>query len=228
MPIGEGYWVSPDGRVIEIYEHLAYVKEHPDEFGFTPEDLRPLTEEKKRREKTPGRERILKEAMRRGWIRVRRSPSMMPSFETWRVTDETLFRIAEAIRAASLVSAGESLRVTSVRDNFSEVMNAGDLMAGRVFRTNPRGFVVATMTMKTLLNKSDKEYLQGETEGWRRMGYLSYCRRKGRGPWTLLLGNWNWMEQKTMHPVREFKEEAESFAQSIADELDVDVEVVYR
>ena len=70
MPMGEGWWIAPDGEVIRIHEHLRYIEEHPERFGFTPEELKPRDEDERRR-RGVRRGRILREAFRRGFVRVR-------------------------------------------------------------------------------------------------------------------------------------------------------------
>jgi len=72
-----GYWISPSGEIIRVHDHFAYIREHPEQFGFQPDDPR-LTGRR-----TSGdfpnlkkfRDEIIIEAIRRNWIRVRLLPN---------------------------------------------------------------------------------------------------------------------------------------------------------
>jgi len=177
MALGQGYWLSPTGEIIEIYEHLNYVTNHLSDFGLTPESIMFTEDERALKQKGPAanRERILRDVIRRGWIRIRRAPSMTMSFETWRTTDEAMFRIGEAIQAAHLADRGENIRINSVRDETSELVNVGDLLAGRVFSANPEdpGFLVATFTPQGELYPTTLDFLARQAEEWRKKGVLS-------------------------------------------------------
>ena len=61
------------------------------------------------------RERVLSQAIRRGWIRLRRAPAMTPTFEVWRATDDALFRISEGIQSHGLADRGEIIRIIDHR-----------------------------------------------------------------------------------------------------------------
>lgn len=59
----EGYWISPDGDLVQVREHFDAVRDAPEAFGFTREAAAGWTRQ--------DRDRILREAILRGWIRVR-------------------------------------------------------------------------------------------------------------------------------------------------------------
>lgn len=223
MPIGEGFWIAPDGQLFQVYDHFSFVKEDPVRFGFTEEFIKSRPDEKRLKE--GARARVLTEAVRRGWIRVRRVPrGVSMIFEVWRITDETLFRIAEAIREKGIASRGENVRVQSVRDSAYETLNVGDMLKGAYFRANPRSFCRVEMKLGTDLTPSDVEFLRGEVEGFRANGQLAYLRRKGRGQWVLKVANWNWQTQHTPATKDKFTAEMGEYIASLEDELDIDVE----
>lgn len=94
MPIGEGYWISPMGELVEISEHFEFVRENPELFGFTSAQM------KKYFGVTPKnraglRQELLTEAIRRDWIRLRLTNEW--HFQCWRLDEWTLERIRQAL-----------------------------------------------------------------------------------------------------------------------------------
>lgn len=79
--MSEGYWIYPDGRIVEVNDHYAYVKEHPEDFGFTEEEASSwnLGDAKQR-------EDVLIEAMKRGFVRVRGHGKSGLSIQVWEAT----------------------------------------------------------------------------------------------------------------------------------------------
>ncbi len=68
MAIGnEGFWITPQGEVIEIEEHLNAIKADPAFFGFSTADWAKWKQKGVRGNRTS----ILHQAFLRGWIRVR-------------------------------------------------------------------------------------------------------------------------------------------------------------
>jgi hypothetical protein len=79
MPIGEGWWIHPNGKVVPIHEHLSAVQSDPRAFGLTAREAAPLEEESE----LDQRARILGAVLRKGWIRVRASHGHAV-FELWK------------------------------------------------------------------------------------------------------------------------------------------------
>lgn len=73
MAHGEGYWISPTGRVVTVDRHINAVINKPASFGMTHEYLKSLYAKHGETVGVEGkaREQILRDAMRNGWIRVR-------------------------------------------------------------------------------------------------------------------------------------------------------------
>lgn len=189
MPQGTGYWLSPTGEAIEIYEHLNYMKKHPDVFGLTIEDIMFTPEERAAGPKGPAmnRERLIKRALVRGWIRFRRAPGMSPTFDVWRMTDDALFRIDEAIRSTGLADRGERIRVIDHRRNLEEVMSVDALLRGEVFQRNPP-LQIATFIFHDPIEEGDLDALENWIYLRRALGLIVSLRDN-----TLRVVNWNSM-----------------------------------
>ena len=80
----EGFWISPDGEVLPVIEHIVTVMADPRRFGVDPDDKRIKAYQ---RGVVGAREAILTEVLERGWVRVRGARSgrsITAVFETWR------------------------------------------------------------------------------------------------------------------------------------------------
>ncbi len=69
-PVGQGWFLTPDGKPIEIFEHLAAVEENPGRFGLAPGDLAPQSEAE-RVNREVRRLRVLTQVLKNGFVRVR-------------------------------------------------------------------------------------------------------------------------------------------------------------
>lgn len=85
----EGYWISPDGDIVEVVDHFTQVQEAPEAFGFKAEEA-----PKWRRE---DRERVLRQAISRGWIRVRGHRDHT-TFELSELNEPAAFAIKDFLR----------------------------------------------------------------------------------------------------------------------------------
>lgn len=86
MPLGEGWWISAlDGTVVSVHEHAHEVKTDPERFGLRPADVEGFL---------PGvpadRERLVRMAMRKGWIRVRSNRARVVAEFDWSPLDDVL------------------------------------------------------------------------------------------------------------------------------------------
>lgn len=59
----QGFWIMPDGSAVEVRDHFETVKDDPTAFGFSPTEFAYRAR--------ADRETVLREAMKRGSIRVR-------------------------------------------------------------------------------------------------------------------------------------------------------------
>ena len=120
MPIGEGWWLAVDGRVLPVYEHLQAVENDPREFGLA----KALLAAHRSESEADRRERILTEVTKKGWIRVRFHGGHV-SFDTWFLTPD----VADAIFlfTADVLGPVPSMRV-------------GEVSTGKAVMTDPHSF----------------------------------------------------------------------------------------
>lgn len=75
----EGYWISPEGVVVEVPEHFEAVRADPAGYGFTAREAAKWTRE--------DRETVIRKALKRGWTRVRGHRSST-SFELYELDQD--------------------------------------------------------------------------------------------------------------------------------------------
>src|SRR3990170_4722628 len=76
----EGWFASPDGTMLDAYDHFGAVRSSPALFGFEPEEAIDWTR--------ADRARVLTEVLRRGWLRARRRTHEPLVVEAW--TDDAI------------------------------------------------------------------------------------------------------------------------------------------
>lgn len=81
-----GHWISPKGKVHEINEHFSQIIEQPKLFGFTKAEADSWVR--------ADRDRIVTEAVRRGWIRVR-GHGTSTTFDVRELTSNVIFDVAK-------------------------------------------------------------------------------------------------------------------------------------
>jgi len=111
MHNGEGYWVSPYGEIVgfdvegktsKTNTHVKYVIAHAKKFGFTQERLRLFYERTRESfgDEGKARDKILFEALQRGWIRIRgRDRGGNFSIQVWDLTEQTKKHIIKFARS---------------------------------------------------------------------------------------------------------------------------------
>lgn len=119
MPHG-GWWIHRDGRVREVHEHLEAVVESPRAFGLRKADLVP----RRRETLADRRERLLTEAMRQGWIRVRLDRSD-PAFEYWDMRPAVARAIWDFLEKA--IGPGHAIRMGEVSTGLAFSANVDSL-----------------------------------------------------------------------------------------------------
>lgn len=92
MPQTEGYWISPGGDIAEVDDHFRAIEDAPEAFGFRPSDAV--------RWKRSDRDRILREAILRGWIRVRGHRDHT-TFEMKELSQDSSFAVKSFLEATS-------------------------------------------------------------------------------------------------------------------------------
>ena len=129
MPLGEGWFLNTDGRVVQIGEHLAAVLANPDMFGEPPrrranEDLDAY------------RVRVLKRVFERGWIRVR-SHDGRTVFEYWRWSPEVADTVWDFI-ANELGAVSGEIQMGEASSGRMFTALISDFLAEPRRRRNPR------------------------------------------------------------------------------------------
>lgn len=114
----EGYWISPEGELIEVRDHFEEVRSRPQKFGFKKSE-----ELKWKRE---DRERVLRDAILRDWIRVR-GHGNYTTFEIPEFNQDTSFRMKDF------------LEKTGAWEN--EVVEVHELKAHKHWRENVEFFL---------------------------------------------------------------------------------------
>jgi len=149
----EGYWISPEGKIIEIREHFSYVRDHPKAFGFTAGEAKTWT--------TDDRERVIRAAVQRGWIRVRGHKRYM-TFEPAELTQDAIFSITELLRKQR-IHPDERVRVHELSRGRGFEQTADYFLTGQALaaaRNRPRRRRAARPNVAVLPNRG-KLYRDG-------------------------------------------------------------------
>ncbi|OHB76276.1 MAG: hypothetical protein A2Z34_05705 [Planctomycetes bacterium RBG_16_59_8] len=129
MPKGKGWWISPSGEIVEIFEHYMFVQERPELFGFPRADTLKW--------KSTDRDKILAKAIGRGWIRVRNE-----EYETWELTPKAVSRIAKHLRITG-ADPGDPIRISELKFGRWIHVRAGDVRPGGDFSEWNRATLLA-------------------------------------------------------------------------------------
>jgi len=124
MAMGEGLWLSPEGRIIEVPEHYRAILDDPALFGFSEAEL-----ERFRPWSPQNREQLIIEAIRRDWIRVRAYREI--AINAWRLDDWTLARIREALKKLGAFP-NDKVVLTEVSKRRTERVEAGFILGAEV------------------------------------------------------------------------------------------------
>lgn len=101
----EGYWISPEGMSIEVMNHFSEVRSKPHLFGFTKRQASKWRLE--------DRERVLRQVIGRGWIRVR-GHRQFTTFEVDELSGDAVFRIKEHLQRTSAFPH-DPIRISEIR-----------------------------------------------------------------------------------------------------------------
>ena len=84
-----GFFISPEGKVIPVEKHIKTVTQDPESFGLSTDYVDSVYERHRETRGLEGdaREKILREVMKRGWIRIRRYTNEYWSIQTGTMTD---------------------------------------------------------------------------------------------------------------------------------------------
>jgi len=90
----EGFWISPAGESIPVYEHCAYMRMHPKPFGITKKQAEGMDDMLRI---AGAREDYLLHAISRGWIRVR-GYGTYTAFDVAVFDDDAIWRIKKHLQ----------------------------------------------------------------------------------------------------------------------------------
>ena len=126
MPIGIGFWLSPEGKIYEIFEHYEFVKEKPQLFGFSKEEANIW--------RTADRNLVLGEAIKRGWIRVRNH-----TYEAWELNQDSIFNILLHLKKIKAWE-DEKFTIHELKHKKQYIFTAGDIFEGAAleYARNPK------------------------------------------------------------------------------------------
>lgn len=145
MPLGKGYWfVTHNFDLIDIVEHEGYLRDLSNAMWTSPDTVgpreyaqattlgmkpgEPWLESVPRETPSVRRARWLKEAMKRGWVRIRQAPNRMMVFEAWKVNDDLLASLGLAVKQMGL-SPETPIEIHEVSSDRPRAMTAGALRA---------------------------------------------------------------------------------------------------
>jgi len=69
-PPADGLWISPEGRAVPVFEHMLSIREKPEDFGLTQQDVAHIQNVKDPSDWAALREIALK-LIDQGWVRYR-------------------------------------------------------------------------------------------------------------------------------------------------------------
>ena len=87
-----GYWISPTGKIQEVYEHFKVVADSPKKYGITEEDIEELDFD---------REKILIKVIQNNWIRVRGHKNYT-TFEFWEYDIGVLTQVLKFVKRTKM------------------------------------------------------------------------------------------------------------------------------
>lgn len=130
-----GHWIAPDGRLFEVVEHFEEVSARPRLFGFRPGEAAAWTR--------ADRDRVLLQAVARGWIRVRGHRDHT-TFDTHELTGDAIFRIKDFLQRTRAwenerVMVYEHARRTRFEETAGAFLRDELLAAARNARRRRRG-----------------------------------------------------------------------------------------
>lgn len=138
MAFAPGYFISPDGDVINVAEHFQEVARDPSRFGINPAD--------KRLRDYRARDAVLIDVLKEGWIRVRQSAGRMglrTSVETWRFDSREKDNLIFALHKFGLHKE-DPVEIHELGTNKGYVTTAPELKAAGVQLNGPGVFEVNT------------------------------------------------------------------------------------
>lgn len=127
----EGFWISPDGEVEEITEHLSAVRDNPVRFGLSPGELESLMGYRGLPPALSVRLAVIYRVIDNGWIRVRGYGNQYIAFTVDELSEDTISKITDFLTEVGAWEI-EKVRVVEIVWDFSNMYTVGDFLEGRV------------------------------------------------------------------------------------------------
>ena len=128
----EGFWISPDGEVEEITEHLSTVRQDPERFGLSLGELESLLFDNIGLPFEPSaRVAVILRVVDNGWIRVRGYGNQYIAFTVDELSEDTISKITDFLTEVGAWEI-EKVRVVETIWDFSNMYTVGDFLEGRV------------------------------------------------------------------------------------------------
>jgi hypothetical protein len=118
----EGLWISPEGKMIPVVEHMPTIQQYPELFGLRKSDVRGLTLQQLRE---LGEELILD-----GWIRFRYLSGKY-HFEVARAKPK--IRMIEDVLVEANAQTDEEVRISQAAPRKEFVGSVGDVFERAIF-----------------------------------------------------------------------------------------------
>lgn len=150
MIVKAAYWISPKGEIIKVAgisgtTHIDTVINNPDEFGVTIDEIKDVYEKygEPFRSEGKAREEIIKNVVKKGWIRVRKYKNSHWSFNVYRLSKKTkdyIFDWADKITSKGLFNQKENeiyldVRILSVSDDSMETTTIKEILEGSLYES---------------------------------------------------------------------------------------------
>jgi len=156
----EGYWISPNGKMVEIpNSHIAYVMKNPEMFGYSLDDLKAIEKEHGDRLEDEGKSRnqVMTDLLKKGWIRVRYDRQREWVLQVWTLSKkikDNLFdwaykMIDGAFKGAKKVYKNSGLFLMELKaGNNSVTASFGDILSGKFYETLKQAVADGTLVIE--------------------------------------------------------------------------------
>jgi glutamyl-tRNA reductase len=150
MIVKAAYWISPKGEIIQVTgtsgtTHIDTVINNPDVFGVTIDEMKEVYEKYGEPFRTEGkaREEIIRNIVKKGWIRVRKYKNSHWSFNVHRLSKKVkdhIFDWADKITEKGLFNQNEDeihldVKILSVLDDSMETTTIKEILEGSLYES---------------------------------------------------------------------------------------------
>lgn len=107
--VGKGFFISPNNFIVPIDVHIETIYERPEAFGYTKKAIARIYESYNEKPRLEGnaRERIIREVVKRGWIRGRKYDNKGNEYLTLNVYELNEFTLLKLKSLAGMILDGK-------------------------------------------------------------------------------------------------------------------------